>query len=145
MNYINKSEKINVSKEMIFNLINNVDEYQNFLPWCSSSTILSDDDHTMYAEIEISKSLVNWKFTTKNIIQKYKIIKLQLIDGPFKHLEGYWKFDEIDKYNTNVTLYLEYKFDNKLIEMSIKPVFSTIMSSILDSFISEAFKLKSNE
>ena len=93
MNYINKSEKINVSKEMIFDLINNVDEYQNFLPWCSSSTILSDDDHTMSAEIEISKSLVNWKFTTKNIIQKYKIIKLQLIDGPFKHLEGYWKFD----------------------------------------------------
>ena len=49
MNYINKSEKINVSKEMIFDLINNVDEYQNFLPWCSSSTILSDDDHTMSA------------------------------------------------------------------------------------------------
>ena len=145
MNYINKSEKINVNKVMIFNLINNVDEYQNFLPWCSRSTILSVDDRTMSAEIEISKSLVNWKFTTINIIQKYKIIKLQLIDGPFTHLEGYWKFDEIDEYNTNVTLYLEYKFDNKLIEMSIKPVFSTIMSSILDSFISEAFKLKSNE
>jgi ribosome-associated toxin RatA of RatAB toxin-antitoxin module len=88
MNYINKSEKINVSKEMIFNLINNVDEYENFLPWCSSSNILSDDDQTMSAEIEISKSLVNWKFTTKNIIQKYKIINLQLIDGPFTHLEG---------------------------------------------------------
>jgi ribosome-associated toxin RatA of RatAB toxin-antitoxin module len=145
MNYINKSEKINVSKEMIFDLINNVDEYENFLPWCSSSNILSGDDKTMSAEIKISKSLVNWKFTTKNIIQKYKIINLQLIDGPFTHLEGYWKFDEIDKYNTNVTLYLEYKFDNKLIEMSIKPVFSSIMSSILDSFISEAFKLKSNE
>ena len=145
MNYINKSEKINVSKEMIFDLINNVDEYENFLPWCSSSNILSGDDKTMSAEIKISKSLVNLKFTTKNIIQKYKIINLQLIDGPFTHLEGYWKFDEIDKYNTNVTLYLEYKFDNKLIEMSIKPVFSSIMSSILDSFISEAFKLKSNE
>ena len=51
----------------------------------------------------------------------------------------------IDEYNTSVALYVEYKFDNKLIEMSIKPVFSTIMSSILDSFISEAFKLKSNE
>ena len=100
---------------MIFDLINNVDEYENFLPWCSSSNILSGDDKTMSAEIKISKSLVNWKFTTKNIIQKYKIINLQLIDGPFTHLEGYWKFDEIDKYNTNVTLYLEYKFDNKLI------------------------------
>ena len=145
MNYINKSEKINVTKEMIFNLINNVDNYEKFLPWCSRSTIISKEPNVMTAEIEISKSLINWKFTTKNIFEQNKIINLQLIDGPFSHLEGYWKFDVIDEYNTSVTLYLEYKFDNRLIEMSIKPVFSTIMSSILDSFISEAFKLKSNE
>ena len=145
MNYINKSEKINVTKEMIFNLINNVDNYEKFLPWCSRSTIISKEPNVMTAEIEISKSLINWKFTTKNIFEQNKIINLQLIDGPFSHLEGHWKFDVIDEYNTSVTLYLEYKFDNKLIEMSIKPVFSTIMSSILDSFISEAFKLKSNE
>ena len=145
MNYINKSEKINVTREMIFNLINNVDNYEKFLPWCSRSTIISKEPNVMTAEIEISKSLINWKFTTKNIFEQNKIIKLQLIDGPFSNLEGYWKFDVIDEYNTSVTLYLEYKFDNKLIELSIKPVFSTIMSSILDSFISEAFKLKSNE
>ena len=95
------------------------------------------------SEIEISKSFVNWKFTTENNYQVNKIIELKLVDGPFSHLEGHWKFDEIDEFNTQVTLYLEYKFDNKLIEMSIKPVFSNIMSSILDSFISEAFKLKS--
>ena len=99
----------------------------------------------MTAEIEISKSFVNWRFTTKNTFKVNKIIELKLVDGPFSHLEGYWKFDEIDEFNTKVSLYLEYKFDNKLIEMSIKPVFSNIMSSILDSFISEAFKLKSHD
>tara|TARA_Y100000748_G_C15466306_1_gene477019 strand:+ start:269 stop:706 length:438 start_codon:yes stop_codon:yes gene_type:complete len=145
MNYINKSEAINVNKDMIFDLINNVDNYRKFLPWCSDSSIISNENNKMVAEIEISKSLVNWKFKTENTYKKNKIINLKLIDGPFSHLEGYWKFDELDDYNTKVTLYLEYKFDNKLIEMSIKPVFSGIMSSILDSFISEAFKLKSND
>ena len=144
MNYINKSEEINVDKVMIFNLINNVDNYQNFLPWCSNSTIITNSENQMTAEIEIAKSFVKWNFKTENVFENNKIIKLKLIDGPFSHLEGFWKFDEVDKHNTNVTLYLEYKFDNKLIEMSIKPVFSNIMSSILDSFISEAFKMKSN-
>ena len=143
MNYINKSEEINVNKETIFNLINNVDNYQKFLPWCTNSKILIKQDSSMTAEIEISKSFVNWKFTTENNYKVNKIIELKLVDGPFSHLEGHWKFDEIDEFNTQVTLYLEYKFDNKLIEMSIKPVFSNIMSSILDSFISEAYKLKS--
>tara|TARA_B100001778_G_scaffold296344_1_gene269132 strand:+ start:1335 stop:1772 length:438 start_codon:yes stop_codon:yes gene_type:complete len=145
MNYINKSEEINVNKEMIFDLINNVDNYETFLPWCSSSSIISRRDNLIVAEIEISKSFVNWKFKTENTFEKNKVINLQLIDGPFSHLEGFWKFEEINKFNTSVTLYLEYKFDNKLIEMSLKPVFSNIMSSILDSFISEAFRLKSNE
>ena len=145
MNYINKSEEINVNKETIFNLINNVDNYQKFLPWCTNSKILTKKNSSMTAEIEISKSFVNWKFTTENNYKANKIIELKLVEGPFSHLEGHWKFDEIDEFNTQVSLYLEYKFDNKLIEMSIKPVFSNIMSSILDSFISEAFKLKSHD
>ena len=145
MNYVNKSEEINVDQKTIFNLINNVDSYQNFLPWCTSSSILFKQYNSMTAEIEISKSFVNWRFTTENTFKVNKIIELKLVNGPFSHLEGYWMFDEIDEFNTKVSLYLEYKFDNKLIEMSIKPVFSNIMSSILDSFISEAFKLKSHD
>ena len=50
----------------------------------------------------------------------------------------------LNEHNTSVQLYLEYEFDNKLVELSIKPIFSGIMSSILDSFISEAFRLKNN-
>ena len=145
MNYINTSEEFNEDKEMIFDLINNVDNYHEFLPWCSDSSIISNENNRMIAEIEISKSFVNWKFKTENNYKKNKIINIKLVDGPFSHLEGYWKFEELDDFNTKVALYLEYKFDNKLIEMSIKPVFSNIMSSILDSFISEAFKLKSND
>ena len=106
MNYINKSEEINVNKETIFNLINNVDNYQKFLPWCTNSKILTKKNSSMTAEIEISKSFVNWKFTTENNYKANKIIELKLVDGPFSHLEGHWKFDEIDEFNTQVSLYL---------------------------------------
>ena len=144
MNYINKFEEINVDVTLIFNLINNVENYHRFLPWCSGSKILSNIDNIMLAEIEISKNLINWKFKTENNYIKNKIIELKLNDWPFSHLQGYWKFQSLNEHNTSVQLYLEYEFDNKLVELSIKPIFSTIMSSILDSFISEAFRLKSN-
>ena len=142
MNYINKSEEINVSHELIFALINNVGDYHKFLPWCSDSKIISDVNSKMSAEIEISKSLASWKFSTENTYDPNKRIDIKLINGPFNHLEGYWEFKKVDNYNTTVELYLEYKFDSRIIELSIKPIFSKIMSSILDSFISEAFKRK---
>ena len=142
MDYINKSEEINVSHELIFSLINNVEDYHRFLPWCSDSKIISDNGDKMLAEIEISKNFINWKFSTENTYDLNKKINIRLIDGPFNHLDGYWEFKKIDNYNTTVDLYLEYKFDSRLIELSIKPIFSNIMSSILDSFISEAFKRK---
>ena len=142
MNYINKSEEINVDHELIFTLINNVGEYHKFLPWCSDSKIISDINSKMSAEIEISKNFVSWKFSTENTYDPNKRIDIKLIDGPFNHLEGYWEFKKVDNYNTIVELYLEYKFDSRIIELSIKPIFSKIMSSILDSFISEAFKRK---
>ncbi|CAI8367001.1 MAG: Persistence and stress-resistance toxin PasT [Gammaproteobacteria bacterium] len=144
MNYINKFEEINVDINLIFKLINNVENYHKFLPWCSDSKVLSDVKNTMLAEIEISKNFINWKFKTENNYKKNKIIELRLKDGPFSHLEGYWKFELLNEHNTSVQLYLEYEFDNKLVELSIKPIFSGIMSSILDSFISEAFRLKNN-
>ena len=142
MNYIKKKEEINVNINIIFQLINKVDDYHLFLPWCSDSRILSDNNKTMVAEIDISKNFVNWNFKTKNNYVVNKKINLDLVDGPFSHLSGFWKFEIIDEYNTVVELYLEYEFDSKIIEVSVKPIFSSIMSSILDSFISEAFRLK---
>tara|TARA_Y100000768_G_C23935685_1_gene662438 strand:+ start:216 stop:656 length:441 start_codon:yes stop_codon:yes gene_type:complete len=144
MNYINKSENINVELVIIFDLINNVENYDKFLPWCTDSNILSDDGNVMVAEIAIDKNFVNWKFKTENSYKQNQIIELKLVEGPFNKLDGYWKFSKIDKHNTSVKLYLEYEFDNKIVELSIKPIFSSIMSSILDSFISEAFKIKSD-
>ena len=145
MNVVNQSEDINVDVSLIFKLINNVDRYSEFLPWCSDSVILNDSASEMTAEIEITGKPIKWKFKTKNKYQENEIIKIKLVDGPFKNLEGYWKFHQIDQYNTNVSLFLEYEFSSKIIELSLKPIFSTIMSSILDSFISEAFRLKNEK
>tara|TARA_B100000686_G_scaffold110013_1_gene117162 strand:+ start:912 stop:1349 length:438 start_codon:yes stop_codon:yes gene_type:complete len=142
MDCIKKNESINIDIQTIFTLINQVDKYSDFLPWCSNSKVISDKNNIMVGKISVSKNFVNWTFTTENHYIKNKKIYLTLIDGPFKNLNGEWNFLKIDNNNTQVSFILEYEFSNKIIELSIKPVFTSIMSSILDSFISEAFKVK---
>ncbi len=93
-------------------------------------------------KIFISKSFINWNFSTKNTIKKNESISLELVDGPFDSLNGKWLFSSINQFNTRVSLDIEYKFKSSIIELSIEPIFSSIMNSILKSFVQEAFKSK---
>jgi len=145
MKKIYKEEEINVAMSIIFNLINNIEEYPKFLPWCKKTEVTKESENSQIGKIFISKSFINWSFSTKNIIDRNKSISLSLIDGPFDKLDGSWNFKEIDDNNTLVSLEINYKFKNSLIELSIEPIFTTIMNSILESFVDQAFKIKYND
>ena len=145
MKKIYKEEEINVTMSIIFNLINNIEEYPKFLPWCKKTEVTKESENSQIGKIFISKSFINWSFSTKNIIDRNKSISLSLIDGPFDKLDGSWNFKEIDDNNTLVSLEINYKFKNSLIELSIEPIFTTIMNSILESFVDQAFTIKYND
>ena len=145
MKKIYKEEEINVDVETIFNLINDVESYPDFLPWCTKTEVTKESKNINTGKIFISKSFINLNFSTKNIIDVNKSITLSLQDGPFDELNGQWSFRTIDSNNTHVTLEIDYKFKNSLIEISIEPIFSTIMNSLLKSFINQAFKIKYND
>ena len=142
MKRIYKQEDINIDISTIFNLINDVENYPNYLPWCTSTKVDRKSESLLIGEIYISKSLIKWNFSTKNQIEKNKSIRLKLVDGPFDSLDGQWLFSPIDEHNTKVSLEISYKFKSSIIELSIEPIFTSIMNSILESFIQEAFKLK---
>tara|TARA_B100001741_G_C16531123_1_gene589615 strand:- start:739 stop:1176 length:438 start_codon:yes stop_codon:yes gene_type:complete len=145
MKRIYKEEDINIDISTIFNLINDIESYPNYLPWCTKTEVSQKSDQVLIGKIFISKSLIKWSFSTKNTISKNKSIKLEFVDGPFEKLHGEWVFNSIDSNNTSVSLEINYKFKNSLIEFSIEPIFTSIMNSILASFIQEAFKIKYND
>ena len=142
MKRIHKQEDINIDISTIFELINDVENYPNYLPWCTSTEVDRKSESLLIGKIFVSKSFIRWNFSTKNQIKKNKSIKLELVDGPFDSLDGQWLFSPIDEHNTNVSLEISYKFKSSIIELSIEPIFTSIMNSILESFIQEAFKLK---
>lgn len=142
MKKIFKEEDINIDIETIFNLINDIESYPNYLPWCTKTEVTEKSTNLIIGRIFISKSLINWNFSTKNTIKTNESISLELIDGPFESLTGKWLFYPINDFNTRVSLSINYKFKSSIIELSIEPIFSSIMNSILKSFVQEAFKSK---
>ena len=145
MKRIFKEEHINIDVSTIFNLINDIEKYPNYLPWCTKTEVKTPSNNIVIGKIYISKSFIKWNFSTKNYIDENKSITLEFVDGPFDALDGKWLFTPTDDHNTKVSLEINYKFKNKLIEVSIEPIFTTIMNSILKSFVQEAFKIKYND
>lgn len=123
----------------MYDLVNDVAAYPDFLPWCKSSHIISESDDMIEASVEIAKGSLNKSFSTRNLLQKNKIIEMKLLEGPFKHLEGFWRFIPLkDPSACKVTLDLEFEFESKLIGLAAGPVFSKIANTLVDSFSKRA-------
>ncbi len=96
----------------------------------------------MKASVEIAKGLLNKTFTTHNSLTKNERIDIDLVDGPFKKLTGYWQFDPLKTPNTcKVTLELEFEFDNAMVSLAARPVFTQIANSLVDAFSKRAVEV----
>ncbi len=135
---IAKSALVTHSPEDMFALVDNVAAYEEFLPWCGGSKELERNEDEVKASVMIAYGGLNKAFTTLNRLQKNKLIEMNLVDGPFKHLHGFWRFEPLGENACKVSLDLEYEFSNRLIGMALGPVFSQIANTLLDSFVQRA-------
>ena len=131
---ISKSALVTHSASEMFALVDDVSSYKEFLPWCGDSEELSRNEDEVKASVTISHSGLNKTFTTLNRLQNNKMIEIKLINGPFKHLHGFWRFDSLAEDACKISLELEYEFSNMLLGLAIGPVFSQIANSMVDSF-----------
>lgn len=138
MTVINRSALVPFSANDMFKLVDDIEHYPAFLPWCKSTTIISRDENEVTASIEIAKAGINKSFTTRNINTKPEQIEMNLVDGPFKSLHGYWRFQALDDNACKVSLDIEFDFSSKLLSMTLGPVFSQICNSLVNAFVSRA-------
>lgn len=129
------------SARIMFEIVNDVAAYPEFLPWCADSRILTQTDASMEASILMKKAGVNHWFTTKNTIDKNKSIKMTLLNGPFKQLDGEWKFTEFEPDASKIELDLSFAFSHGLGATLIAPIFTQIANTLVDSFCKRAQNL----
>ncbi len=122
----------------MFELVNNIDDYSQFLNWCDSSSILNQSDNQITASVQINQGGIKQSFSTLNTLTPYTSIEMQLLDGPFDELSGEWRFETLGENASKVHLTLQFKFKSMLIDMALSPVFKSITNSQLDAFVSRA-------
>jgi ribosome-associated toxin RatA of RatAB toxin-antitoxin module len=138
MHRISKSAIVPYSPQQMFELVNNIDDYSQFLNWCDSSSILNQSDDQITASVEINKGGIKQTFSTLNTLTPYKSIAMELVDGPFDELSGEWRFEPLGENAAKIHLDLQFKFKSMLIDMALSPVFKNIANSQLDSFVERA-------
>ena len=122
----------------MFELVNNIDDYSQFLNWCDSSSILNQSDGQITASVQINQGGLKQSFSTLNTLTPYKSIEMQLLDGPFDELSGEWRFETLGENASKVHLTLQFKFKSMLIDMALSPIFKSIANSQLDAFVARA-------
>jgi ribosome-associated toxin RatA of RatAB toxin-antitoxin module len=138
MHNIHKSAIVLHPAQKMFQLVDSVENYPQFLPWCGSTQIIERDNGKTIASIEINYKGIRQTFTTENTKKQNQEMIIKLIDGPFKSLSGEWIFKNLDKDSCQIELKLEYKFSNVILEKLISPVFNMIANTFIDEFIKEA-------
>lgn len=138
MAVVHKSVLLGYSAEQMFALVDNVEDYPKFLPWCGGTEVLAREGDKVTAQLKINYHGVKQTFSTSNTNSPPHSINMVLIEGPFKHLDGTWTFKPLRPDACKIEFDLQYEFSSRVLEQIIGPVFSMIANSFIDSFCKRA-------
>ena len=141
MALVEKSVLIEYSATQMYALVENVAAYPEFLPWCGGTEIMKKDGDIARAAIIIDYRGIKQRFTTENRANPPQLIEMNLIDGPFRQLDGSWRFKALGDDACKVEFRLHYEFSSRLLEKIVGPVFHFIASTFVDAFVKRARQL----
>ncbi|MGZ8190908.1 MAG: type II toxin-antitoxin system RatA family toxin [Methylococcaceae bacterium] len=138
MTIIQKSALVKFSARQMFDLVNDIEAYPKFLPWCSGSRIIKREDDFVEAELLIAKGGFKKSFSTRNRVDEGGTISISLLDGPFSYLEGVWNFMPLREDASKISLDLEFEMSGKLASLAFGAVFNQICNTMVSSFTNRA-------
>ena len=141
MTTIHRSAIVPYSAHQMFELVADIPSYPEFLPWCGGARIDSTQGDEVIAAIDIAYSGVHRTFSTRNLLQRDKMMEIQLLEGPFSYLQGFWQFKALDEQSCKISLDLEFNVANRIVGLALTPVFSNIANQLVDRFHRRATEL----
>ncbi|NUU67029.1 type II toxin-antitoxin system RatA family toxin [Enterobacteriaceae bacterium BIT-l23] len=138
MPQISRTALVPYSAEQMYQLVNDVKSYPDFLPGCVGSRVLESTPGQMTAAVEVAKAGISKTFTTRNTLTSNQSILMHLVDGPFKKLMGGWKFTPLAPDACRIEFQLDFEFTNKLIELAFGRIFKELAGNMVQAFTSRA-------
>ncbi len=140
---IERQVEVPFSALQMYALVNDIDAYPEFLPWCEKTRVLRASGEEIEASITLRKGAIRKTFVTRNHNEPGSRIVVTLVDGPFRHLDGFWAFEDLPEGGSRVTLDMRFEFANRLLERAVGPVFREIVKSLVGAFRKRAFEVYS--
>jgi ribosome-associated toxin RatA of RatAB toxin-antitoxin module len=134
MQRVRRSALLPYSAQQIFELVNDIERYPEFLPWCSEARVVATAADHRDAQLTILKGRLSERFTTRNVAIAPDSIQMHLVDGPFRRLEGLWRFTSLSELGCKVELELDFEMTKSLIQKTLGGLFAHAAGTMVDAF-----------
>lgn len=141
MRKVNRSALVPYSAEQMYTLVEDVESYPAFLPWCSGVEVHSREGNVVEASLELHRGTISKWFRTRNAMTPNERMDLSLVGGPFRHLSGGWNFEQLGDSGSKVTLTLDFEFDSRMLDLMIGAYFEDICNRLVDAFTRRAHEV----
>ena len=138
MTSITRSALVMHTAEQMFDLVNDVRSYPEFLQGCQATEVLAEGDDFIEARLTIAKAGVNQSFSTRNTLQRPQRMEMRLVDGPFTRFHGVWHFQPLSDEACKVSLDMDFDVGNKLAGVALGAVFKQVANMMVDAFVKRA-------
>jgi ribosome-associated toxin RatA of RatAB toxin-antitoxin module len=134
MHEVQESKIVPYTKKEMFELVADVDRYQEFLPWCKDSRVVRREYNTVVAEIGAKLGLASISFTTSNEFYHYERISIELLEGPFETVEGSWRFSSESERSCKIEFNLRLRFAHERLATLFDPLFQEATDTVIKAF-----------
>ena len=138
MQMVERSALVGYSAAQMYALVNDVDRYPEFLPWCTGAEVRESAASEQLATVRLAVGVLKAEFTTRNALTPDAEIRMQLVQGPFKDLKGLWRFTQLGVQGSKVSFHVEFEFSNRLTAGAFNAMFEKLCGGIVEAFAARA-------
>ncbi|HCN46685.1 MAG TPA: ubiquinone-binding protein [Pseudomonas sp.] len=138
---IQRSALLPYPAQALYDLVNDVARYPEFLPWCSGAAVLEQSETAMRARVEVAKGGIGQHFVTSNVLVPGQSIEMNLEEGPFSQLHGLWVFKPLGEKACKISLDLSFEYSGALVKATLGPLFNQAANTLVDAFCQRAKQL----
>ncbi|HEV2286414.1 MAG TPA: type II toxin-antitoxin system RatA family toxin [Steroidobacteraceae bacterium] len=140
MREVKRSALVNQPPARLYALINHIESYPQFLPWCSHASVAARTPQEIVATLGVRQGALQGEFTTRNTLEPDRSVHMHLVSGPFRELEGQWLLTPVAQ-GCRVDLTMRFAFRNSLTGLLFEPKFAETVGSLVDAFVARARSL----
>ena len=138
MKRVSRSAIVEHPAEAIYALIEDIESYPAFLPWCRGASVQSRTAQRTVATLRVGLRGIKQSFTTENLNTPGRDIEMRLVEGPFKRFSAHWRLTPLGAHAARVEFTMAYEFSSRVLARMLEPLFGQIANTMVDAFVRRA-------